>query len=320
MAVTAKNSGLVGSQAATPPKQQPASGYTQFGDGHGTFAGFNGNSFTLPGYASGQQLAGNTSNDAYRGNLQTDFQNEFSNPGGTIMNYGNDSDSDVRQAQMLTTILGRGTHGLDQGMDQVATSAQLDAVKARIGLKNSLGQSIGTNASREGEAEDVLRGDVNASMGEGVKHTTQNFNDRGLLYSGMRESGVNKVKAGAASQLSSGLSDTRREYANLKEQQQQAYATIGMQQQQENIQRANQTFDVVSQNNIARQQATQQLAGGIGQIAGMASKYGAQIYQNSQNGTKPWTSPTGQNTSDPSSYGSVNSGNFMQPGLLGGTP
>ncbi len=230
----------------------------------------------MPGYASGSQLAGNTSNQAYRGDLQTDFQNEFDNPGGTIMNYGNDSDADVRQAQMLTTILGRGTHGYDQGMDQVATSAQLDAVKARIGLKNSLGQSIGSNQGREAEAEDVLRGDVNEAMGQGIKKTTQNFNDRGLLYSGMREGGVNSVKAQGAAQLSSGLSDTKREYANLKSQQQQAYAAIGMAQQQENIQRANQTFDIVSQNNIARQQATQQLAGGLGQHGGMAAYYGSQ--------------------------------------------
>ncbi len=277
MAVAVKN-GLVGTSAQKPQTNQSnVISYGSSPEGYDDYQG-----------AHSYQLAGNTSNQAYRGDLNTDFQDPFAlGKNDVYQDFGNDSDADVRQARNLTNVLGLGVHGLDQGVDQVATNAQLQAVKARIGLKNSLGQAIGSNQQRESDAENVLRGDVNDSMAQGIKHTTQNFNDRGLLYSGMREGGVNGIKAQAASQLNSGLSDTKREYENLKSQQQQAYASIGMAQQQENIQRANQTFDVVNQNNIARQQATQQLAGGIGQLGGMATYYGSKMGSSTPKSSSP---------------------------------
>ncbi len=215
--------------------------------------------------------AGSQSSDPYRSDLQTSFQGAYDPSSASgYTSYNNDSDSDVRQAQNLTSTLSQAHAGLNGGVDQVATQAQLDAVKARIGLKNSLGQSIAGNDANETSAEGILKGDANQSLASGLKNTNQNYNSRGLLFSGMREGADNQVRAGTAANLASGLAGTKEEYSNLKQQQQQAYATIGAAQQQQNVDRAKQTFDTVNQNNIARAQATQQLAGGLGQVAGMA--------------------------------------------------
>ncbi len=217
--------------------------------------------------------AGNKSNAAFRGDLNTNFGSAFDRGATSYNDFGADSDADVRSAQFLTNQLSEAQNTnsrAGRGVNQVATQAQLDAVKARIGLKNSLGQSIASNDSREGQAEDILRGNAGQALGEGIKNTNQNYSNRGLLYSGMREGGVQGVKAGVAGNLAAGLAGTKREYANLQDQQKAAYAAIGQAQQQQNVERANQTFDTVSKNNIARQQAYQQLAGGVGQLGGMA--------------------------------------------------
>ncbi len=244
---------------------------------------------------------GSQSNQQYRGDLQTDFQGRYDSPGGNFNSYQNDSDADVRHAQEMTSVLSQARAGLNPGVDSNAVAAQLSAIKARIGIKNSLGQAIGSNDAREGQSEDILRGEAGDALNQGVKNTNQNYNSRGLLYSGMREHGVNDVKSGVASNLASGLAGTKQEYSNLKSKQQQAYASVGQAQQAEQVALANQTFETVNQNNIARQQAYQQLAGGVGQVAGMM--YGGKSSSTS--------APAGYN--NPSSYSQVNSSTLSMP-------
>ena len=295
-------------------------------------AGLSPNPPQAPGQSTAYQLmsgpqtvsyAGTQSTDPYRSGLQTSFQGQFDpSSSHNFTTYANDSDADVRQAQSLQNQLSQAVTGHDPGADQRALAAQLDAVKSRIGLKNALGSSIAANAGQEGQAEDVIRGNANQALGQGIKNTNQNYNNRGLLYSGMREGADNDVRANVASNMASDLAGTKREYANLKESQEQAYASVGQIQQQQNIDRANQVFDTVNQNNIARAQAYQQLYGGLGQVAGMAySAYGS----------PGGTTINGANTANPSSYSNVTSSTLSMPevgsqyastgnyGLLGGS-
>lgn len=269
-----------------------------------------------------RSLQGSTSTQPYRADLQTSFQGAY-DPGQNHASYYGDTDSDVAHAQELTDILSQKHNDPNShaslGVDSAATQAQLDAIKSRIALKNSLGSSIATNASREGQSEDVLKGDANQALASGVKNTQQNYNNRGLLYSGLREGGEQGVRAGVAGNLASGLSSTKREYSTLADQQKAAYAAVGQAQQAQQVQQATDTFNTVSANDIARQQAYQSLAGGVGQLAGAA--YGAYNSTPSTTAYNPSTySPTNNSStlSLPSMGSQYSTPSTPSYGLLGG--
>lgn len=152
-------------------------------------------------------------------------------------------------------------------------NALLNMYKSRLGQKNVLSGMISGG-------EDMLKGEVNNLRGEasdalksGVKNTKENYNRRGLLYSGMREGDEQKVRGGVASQLASGVAGAQRETANAVSQAKNAYATIGMAQEKENIALANQSFEAANANSIARMQAMQQLGHGLGSAAGTYASY-----------------------------------------------
>ncbi len=245
-----------------------AEGYTGGNPFAQASSGYQGHGAGAPG---GQTVirSGDTSGSAFRGNLQTNFQGRWDDPNAQYRDYGNDSDADVREAQRITNERSAANAGLDPGFNSAENNANLTAVMARIGLKNSLGQAIGGNAELEGRAEDSIKGTANQAMHEGLHKTRENFNNRGLLYSGMREGGEGQVKANVAGEMAGDLSSNKREFSNLQDQQKAAYASIGLAQQKEKVDLANQTFDTVSRNNVAKLQAYQELAGGVGKAAGM---------------------------------------------------
>lgn len=214
-------------------------------------------------------MSGNQSKDPYRSGLQTSFQGVY-DPGSrnSFNTFANDTDADVRQAQELTNIKSAGVSGRNQGVDQVATQAQLDAVLARIGQKNAIGEAIASSDTQEHNAENDLRYTANEALSSGIKNTRENFNGRGLLYSGMRQGGESKVRSGVAGNLAAGLANTKRDYGNQKDANKMAYAAVGHAQEAMKLDAANQAFDTVTRNNIARMQAYQQLGEGIGGVAG----------------------------------------------------
>ena len=248
---------------------------------------------------------GSQSQDLYRGNLQTDFQGRYDAQNAQNFNsYQNDSDADVRQAQNLTSILSQARAGLNHGVDGAAISAQLAAVKARIGLKNALGQGIAGNEAAERSAEGEIRAEANNALTSGIKNTRENFNNRGMLYSGMRQGGEGAVRSGVAANMGAGLANTKRDYGNLKDQQKLAYAAVGQAQEAARIQSANQAFDTVSRNNIARQQAYQQLGEGLGRAAG--TMYSAQ-------GAAPQSTPSKGGYSDSYKEDGMRNHSFISP-------
>lgn len=250
-----------------PVTQRPVQGQTQVIAGPSQESlGITG----LPGFGPSPTriMQGQQSKDPYRSGLQTSFQGGY-DPGVTSYNdYSNDSDSDVRVAQALTNDLSRAHAGQNSGMDQVAGQAQLDAILARIGKKNALGSAIARNPELEGSAENDLRYSASHALSEGLKNTKQNYGSRGLLYSGLRQGGEASVRSNVAGNLAEGLADTKRNYANVAQQQKEAYAALGQQQEQMRLDRANETFDTVTKNNVARAQAMQQLGEGFGRVAG----------------------------------------------------
>jgi hypothetical protein len=175
--------------------------------------------------------------------------------------------------------------GLDHGVDFAKNNAQIAALQARLNLKNQLGSSIGRNKDLELAAESGLKSAANENMNAGVKKTRQNYNSRGLLYSGMREGGEDAIKNAAAGGLASDIANTRAEYGNLLNEQKQAYANVGLADQRDLVNQANETFEIATKNSIARQQAYQQLGQGLGYAA--ATVYGGQNQQSASTASMP---------------------------------
>ncbi len=220
---------------------------------------------------------------AFQGGLQTEFHGSSGGVdlGYDVNDYGaTQNDTDVMNLQRLVNDDYSGTHG-NQGVDFGANSAQENVLRSRIGMKNSLAEQIAGSGDQLSKAQDINKATAGSALDQGLKNTRQNYSGRGLLYSGMRQGAEQGVKAGVASQLSSAMTGTARDAANSKMAAQNAYASVDLASQQENLTRANQAFDTASANNIARLQAMQQLGSGLGSAAG--SLYGDyQAYQDKQ--------------------------------------
>lgn len=259
-----------------------------------------------------------TNQNPYAYDLSTDFtnttgKNTYSGGNGKfgpitydVANYdtSNSQDSDVRSAQRIYNELEEAHAGRNQGLDQAAAGSQLNMLRSRIALKNALGQSISDNPGMEERAETDVRNVADNSLRSGLKKTKENYNRRGLLYSGYREGGESKVRSGVASQLASGLSGTKKDYATAADTAKAAYASVGLQTEQENLNRVGQAFDTANSNSIARMQAMQELGGGLGAAAGYIAGSGT----------------TSTTPMSPNSYAPLETAKYSQysvaPGLL----
>lgn len=211
---------------------------------------------------------GNQQSGPYRGGLQSNFD-WTTNPSSDYQSgyrYGalEDSDSDVRQAANLSWEM----QNPNAGSSHDDLQSRFNQVKGRIGMKNSLAEQIANNAKSEREQEDIYGLSSGQALGEGLKNTRQNYNSRGLLYSGMRQTGENQVKGAVAGQLASSVAGSKRDSSNSLTAAQNAYASVDLANQQESLQLAHQAFDTANANSIARLQAMQQLGSGVGGLAG----------------------------------------------------
>lgn len=209
----------------------------------------------------GSQVAGNQSNWLN--------DNVFGGAGsGPTYNYdtaGADvTDRDVRGAQAAWNQM---THG-DAGTSNAEQTALYNQYLDRIKLKNQMGQNINTLSSGIMGQEDNLRRSAASALGQGVDAARNNFNRRGLLYSGARQGAEQSVRSNVAGALSSSLSGTEREATNAIQSSKEAYAAVGAQNEAERVQLAKEAFITASANSIARAQAMQQLGSGLGSAFG----------------------------------------------------
>lgn len=233
------------------------------------------------GYVNGLSRPGE-----YQGNLQTNFTGQSGdNYGGAVANYrgATSQDSDVLGAQRVANETADAYAGKNDGVDYAANNALLNMYKGRIQTKNALAEQIAGNEGQRKNEISSIYGEAGNAARQGTRNTRENFNSRGLLYSGMREGGENAVRSAVGSKMSSDISGTNREAANSLAKAKNAYASVGLQNAQENLKLADEAVTTSSKNNIARLQAYQQMWGGIGQAAG--SIYGS--YNKSQGAPSP---------------------------------
>lgn len=189
-------------------------------------------------------------------------------------------DADLYRAAILQRYL-RGEGGLQNSVKSYAGDMNTDVARAAMnkylaqaGQRKGLKGQLGGLGAMQGQEELHVKQDGERAIGEGVKNTRQNFNQRGLLYGGMREGGEAEVKAQGAATVANNLSGVKRDYANKTDAIKQSIAAIGLQNAQEAQQRQQVVMETSMRNSVARQQAYQQLGEGVGYAAG--SYYGNQ--------------------------------------------
>lgn len=213
----------------------------------------------------------------YQTNLPTNFDN-FTGEGSldryndVNKQYGSDSDvSGALRAGWELQNKNAGTSGAEQ-------QALLNMYRTRIGIKNELGSQIASNPEQLQMAKDNLNQSAGAALEQGTRNTRQNFNSRGLLYSGMRQGGEQSVRGAVAGQLASGTAAAERGAKTSLEAAKSAYASVDLANQQEALKMAHDAFDTANANNIARLQAMQTLGEGVGRSTGLlaGNYYGPQ--------------------------------------------
>ncbi len=224
---------------------------------------------------------------AYQGGLQTDFTGSSANrlTPARDTTGATSNDSDVLAMQGLMNEDAQARAGKNDGVDFGHNAALENMYSTRIGLKNSLAEQIGASSGLLNQEQDTNKLAAGSAIGEGLKNTRNNYNSRGLLYSGAREGGEQKVRSQGASQLAATMAATTRDSENSTNKAKAAYAAVDFANQQDTLNRANQAFDTANANNIARLQAFQQLGQGVGAAAGsIAGSYSNRPQQTSTGG------------------------------------
>ena len=227
-------------------------------------------------------------------------------PSRSAGNNDYSSDADVRAAQ---SNLNQYNYGNARGSNifyhSPGVRKDYESAANRVALKKALAEQISAVPGQTAQELGLLQNEAGSALGSAIGETRKNYNQRGLLYSGMRQGAEQGVRGRVATALASGQAQTQRDAENTLTKQKAAFASIGLAEQEKQNQLAQQAFDQSYQNSIARRQAMQQLMGGVGQAAG--------YYANMQ-GSK---ADNPQNTQAQSSYQTPSTQYFQQPYQMG---
>lgn len=115
-----------------------------------------------------------------------------------------------------------------------------------------------------------LLGTYGDTLREGSRKLKEDYNRRGLLYSGLRAKGEGEFKSGLEGSLRKEIYNVNKEISDISQAQKEAAAAVGLQNAQELAQRAEDLYNLQTENQLARQRSLQAMASGIGSLAGMA--------------------------------------------------
>lgn len=111
------------------------------------------------------------------------------------------------------------------------------------------------------------------AMKSGIKSTRQNYNRRGLLYSGLREGGEQGVRGQVASKVSEQKGQANKDLAEMAKAKWNTVAQAGLQGYQDAVNKEAEIAGISLQNQVARAQAMQQLGSTVGYGAGTYMNY-----------------------------------------------
>lgn len=201
-------------------------------------------------------------------------------PTGQVSDNLYSADPNVRLAQ---TYLNQYYAGGGRVKGMPGTYKNYEEQANKVALKRALAQGI-TDAPKQLQEElGLLRGEAAGALESSLGQTRRNFNRRGLLYSGLRQAGESQVRGRVASTLARSEAEARRETQNVIDKRKAAFAAIGLADQEAKNREAQAAFEMSYRNSIARQQALQELSGGIGQ--GLGYYFGSLPDKTEQQGT-----------------------------------
>lgn len=160
------------------------------------------------------------------------------------------------------------------GADQRTALSQMSAIQQRGNLRSGLQSAINDAPGQMEDELGLLRNQASDNLNKGIRSTRKNYSDRGLLYSGIRQGAEASKRNEAASTLASNEAGVRQDFANLTDKRKQAIASLGMDSQNRSLELADQALESSMRNRVARLQAMETLAGGLGAAAG--TYYGSQ--------------------------------------------
>ena len=135
------------------------------------------------------------------------------------------------------------------------------------------------------DASNQIQKEGDMALESGVKGTRENFNRRGLLYSGMRQGAEQDVKGRVASTMASQKAQSNSDLTKLAAAKSEKAAQVGLQGYQQAVQREAEIEGIKLQSQVARAQVMQQLGQTGGQVAG--AYYGSRNTQPSQQASQP---------------------------------
>ena len=253
--------------------------------------------------AAGQAYTNSQQTGPYRGGLLTNYSNANIDQ---VNAAAGDSDTDVAGAAAAEKQLEAEATG-DTGVSGAEQQALLNMYEGRIGQKNALASQIQAQPGLLNQEQNQNKAASGSAIGQGLKETNQNFNNRGLLYSGNRVAGDQQVQNQGAATLASNMAGTAQDSANSLSAAESAYSSVDLASAQQQLTLANNAFSTASANNIARLQAMQQLGSGVGAAVGTIAGNGST--PSAGNPTSGWQPQQLQSPTIGQSYGG--STNYM---------
>lgn len=124
------------------------------------------------------------------------------------------------------------------------------------------------------EQENILETDAHRASAQGVRGERKAFNDRGLLYSGMRQGAEADVKSRVASGLAKSTADSRKGFEDTARAKENVAAQVGLAGYQEALRMAQDVYNLQAEKNTQNRQQMQQLGQAGGYAAGTYSAGG----------------------------------------------
>ena len=151
-------------------------------------------------------------------------------------------------------------------------SPELTALREKLtgeaqGFRKDLGEM-------QGAASNSITKQGMNTLDTGIDHVNKGANDRGLLYSGMREKNEADLRGNVASTMAGQKSASNKELSNLADAKDMTAATVGMEAYKDSVNRASEIAAQNQSNAIARGQAMQAIGNAGGSALG--AYYGAQ--------------------------------------------
>lgn len=124
----------------------------------------------------------------------------------------------------------------------------------------------------QGEQRNNITRGANQALESGEKGVRTSMNQRGMLYSGMREAGEQGVRANVASTMAKQTMQSNKELEDLANKKEQVAASVGLDSYRESVQRESEIAAQNMANQVARAQAMQQLGQNAGYAMGAYSQ------------------------------------------------